>query len=264
MSKEKLLLQIGLEIDNLHAHVRRISKVGYALHSLDIDMLQQKMQSLYEMLFTLENFVETKHFQPTRHTVDINSADEPALAITPISRKENKTVAEKKITNSEQFAVPVVSNEVTKEIVTNPVETGKPIEEAVSTKEEPVERKQEPQPTKHKEEIKTTLDLFSDLSDETISDKLNTTDEASVADQMQKSHINDLRQAIGINEKFLFINELFSGDLSHYNKAIDELNSFINLDGAKTYLFELKVEKQWEDNSQALRKLNELLERKFS
>ena len=108
------------------------------------------------------------------------------------------------------------------------------------------------------------MDLFSDITQETLSDKISQDDEPTVVDRLQKSQIGDLREAIGINEKFQFINELFNGDMTRYNKAVDELNSFSSLDGAKTYLFELSVEYQWNDDLPALIRLKELLERKFS
>ncbi len=76
--------------------------------------------------------------------------------------------------------------------------------------------------------------------------------------------MDDLRSAIGINEKFLFINELFNGDMGRYNKAIDELNSMQNKTGIDTYLMEIKIEKQWSDDDDAFIKFKELVDRKFS
>ena len=80
---------------------------------------------------------------------------------------------------------------------------------------------------------------------------------------MTNARINDLRQAIGINDKFLLINELFEGNISYYNKAIDELNSFQSLNGAKTYLIELSVLHQWDVETAAVAKMEQLIERKF-
>ncbi len=111
---------------------------------------------------------------------------------------------------------------------------------------------------------KTTLDLFSEAPPETLGDALSHTEKQAVADSLQKSGINDLREAIGINDKFLFINELFNGDLERYNKVIDELNSFSGFLGAQTYLTELQVQYQWDENATAYQKLSNLLERKFA
>jgi hypothetical protein len=81
---------------------------------------------------------------------------------------------------------------------------------------------------------------------------------------MERQPIQDLRAAIGINDKFLLINELFSGSLEAYNKMLDELNEFKSFNGASTYLIELKVEKQWDSKLPSWKKLVQLLERKFN
>lgn len=96
-----------------------------------------------------------------------------------------------------------------------------------------------------------------------MASRLGADDDPSVAARMQRSKINDLRSAIGINDKFLFINELFRGNMQQYNKVLDELNDFKSLNGAQTYLMELKVEHQWEAESNAFIRLNSFIERRF-
>lgn len=115
-------------------------------------------------------------------------------------------------------------------------------------------------PRVSKESQSATLSLFDDS--ESLADKLASPDN-SIAARMTNSRINDLRQAIGINDKFLLINELFEGNISYYNKAIDELNSFQSLNGAKTYLIELSVLHQWDAETAAVSKMEQLIERKF-
>jgi hypothetical protein len=47
----------------------------------------------------------------------------------------------------------------------------------------------------------------------------------TVAERLRRTPIEDLRKAIGLNQKFQFINELFGGDSTRYNLLIDEVNS---------------------------------------
>ncbi len=266
MNKEQLLMDLELEAESFHAHIKRLRKANYPLHPLDVDFLQQKIRLLYEMMFELDEFAET-----SRPKV----SPRPAPPKTPVEKvsKEIPSGTEQKHEAAPEVEKPVKSTDYTADTITpsltvvesNPVEETieePPAIEKEEKKAEPAERiqavSQEP------EVIKTTLDLFSDIPSETLSDRIASSEEPSVADRIQKSQISDLRQAIGINEKFQFINELFNGDLGKYNSAIDELNSFSGLDGAKTYLFELHVENQWADDSPALAKLSELLDRKFS
>lgn len=97
----------------------------------------------------------------------------------------------------------------------------------------------------------------------TLGDVLEQTEDISLAARLQKKPVTDLSSAIGINDKFLFLNELFNGSMEKFNKSIRALNSFSTLFGAKTYMSELQIEFQWNCESDAYKKLNDLVERRF-
>lgn len=77
----------------------------------------------------------------------------------------------------------------------------------------------------------------------------------------RKGTVSDLRQAIGINDKFLLIRDLFGGDSDAYDDAMQTLNRFDNLDDCVIYLTENYA---WNANSDSVRLLMDLLERKFA
>lgn len=52
--------------------------------------------------------------------------------------------------------------------------------------------------------------------------------------------------------------------MGRYNKILDELNSMQSKTGLATYLMELKIEKQWNEEMDAYVKFNELVNRKFN
>ncbi len=88
-------------------------------------------------------------------------------------------------------------------------------------------------------------------------------EDKSLAAKLQQNPIRDLKSVIGINDKFLFVNELFGGSMEKYNKSIDNLNDLKTLNGALIYLNELKIELQWNSSNEAYQKLKELVSRKF-
>ena len=97
----------------------------------------------------------------------------------------------------------------------------------------------------------------------TLGDVLEKAEDNSLAARLQRKPVSDLIAAIGINDKFLFLNELFNGSMEKYNKSIRSLNSFSTLLGAKTYMSELQIEFQWDCDTDAYKKLNDLVERRF-
>ena len=83
-----------------------------------------------------------------------------------------------------------------------------------------------------------------------------------IASELRRSEpVTDLRRAIGINDKFLMIRDLFGGDGASYEIAIRALNAFDNLDDCMIYIAEHYA---WNANSDGAKLLMELLERKFA
>lgn len=97
---------------------------------------------------------------------------------------------------------------------------------------------------------------------ETIGERMMR-DDHSLAAKFQQNPVRDLREVIGINDKFLFVNELFGGSMEKYNKSIENLNDLKTLNGAMIYLNELKIELQWNSSNEAYQKLADLVRRKF-
>ena len=75
------------------------------------------------------------------------------------------------------------------------------------------------------------------------------------------SKIADLRKAIGINDKFIMLCDLFAGDEAQYNATIDALNSFASLDECMIYIVENFA---WNPDSEGAKLIVSLIERKLS
>lgn len=75
------------------------------------------------------------------------------------------------------------------------------------------------------------------------------------------NRISDLHKAIGLNDKFLMIRDLFEGDAERYNDTIDTLNEFDDLDECMIYIVENFA---WNPDSEGAKLLVSLIERKLS
>ena len=113
-----------------------------------------------------------------------------------------------------------------------------------------------------KTEKHSETDLFSD-ENLRFTEKLREVREKTMGPRMKAAKPNDLKALISINEKFLFINELFDGNLRDYNENIETLGGFTDLKAALDYLDQLRRKNLWESESNAFGKLKEILERKF-
>lgn len=282
MDKEKIIIRLSTQADTIKAHVNRLKKSGYNVHSLDVDMLRQKTIEFYELVFELERTFNAAEPEPEKVVIPVT---EPSIVQPTVSEikvedteviqdvaEEEKPVEEKPVEVVEKLEI------VEETVIVEPVVVLPPSPEPEPTvaPQEPVIENPEPvseieseenlpePPEHHSPSPQTTYDLFAGNSDHPVAENFQVKEEQSFADKMQKSSITNIREAIGINEKFLFINELFNGDLGRYNKILDDINDLPTKKGVDIYLLELKIQFQWADENEAYVKLKELLDRKFS
>ena len=88
--------------------------------------------------------------------------------------------------------------------------------------------------------------------------------QTSLADHFGQQPIKDLTNEIGLNEKFLFTENLFNGDSSAYSQAIEELNNFSNYDDAiKHFRQELAKKLKWNLKNIHVKRFIKLVERRY-
>jgi len=83
----------------------------------------------------------------------------------------------------------------------------------------------------------------------------------NLSTRMQSRPINDLAKAIGLNDKFLFVRELFEGDKEKYHEAIQIINEMPNFEQAQAYINERF---NWDEEQPEVKKFMDLVRRKFS
>ena len=99
--------------------------------------------------------------------------------------------------------------------------------------------------------------------EKTLNDQVDSRNSYSVAERLQQNRITDLRAAMGINDKFLFINDLFQGDSDRYNQAIEALNTLAGMDEATIHLNHLQQQYGWDNGSPVFDKLRDFIRRRY-
>lgn len=103
-----------------------------------------------------------------------------------------------------------------------------------------------------------------DAGGESLNDKLRQ-GKTELMEILKESPVKDLRKAIGINDRFLFINDLFRGDESMYERSIKTINSFSIFPEAEYWINrELKVKLGWNTDDPAVLHFDQLIKRRFS
>jgi len=116
------------------------------------------------------------------------------------------------------------------------------------------------QPSGRAIESSIFADTFTHLPD-SLNEKLGSLrNDDDVSDILKTRKLTNLSEAIGVNDKFLFIRELFNGNPESYNKAISSLEETKNLADAKAVIMSYSGDNKETD---AVRQLLDLVKRKF-
>jgi hypothetical protein len=217
-----------------------------AQSNLEMDLALEKLRKMYDHLLLWKN--EPAMMKPEPQEEPLEEAPFiPAPVEEPIEETDHQ---------EEEPAEEMAINEES----TEPIEEMAVPEESTEPEVEPVDLKlRQPNP------VKTgNVDLFSSFSTQREDNKHHEPEiKETIGDRIQKSKIVTLKEAIGINEKFFFLNELFGGNLTEYNKAIAHLDSLATLEEATAYLEALQANYNWTLESDAAVQLIQFIERKW-
>ncbi|MBC8487583.1 MAG: hypothetical protein H8D45_16255 [Bacteroidetes bacterium] len=231
-SVEKLL-------DELRELITRQKNDPAGIAKIDIDLTLEKIRQIYDIYL---------------------GTDKNNIGVEPAN------VAEKSDIIEEEPEPPSPIFEVQEQVV------GDKLTETTESVEEVELKDEKPEP--EIEQAPSSGDIIDLFSDSTVADKFSEKkavvdkvseekQEESIADKMQKDKITDLKSAIGINEKFYFINELFDGNMKDYNETIEVLAGFKTLEEATNYVKEIKEKYKWDEGSDAVKQLTDFIERRY-
>lgn len=258
---------IHQQIDSLLKIIRdqheQLKNHPSSIPQVEIDFMVQNLRQLYEASLMLN------------HTNALTSLDEVKAAVTQKILAEKRAL-EMKRTEEPIKEKPVVMADVaeTHHAEEKPAPVAHPMNEVIATVgsiEPPLEakteknfRKKTMQEVNTRYEDKPTVgDKFG--SEESVHRKIASKGSSkTLADKLHHNPIKDLKSAIGINEKFLFVNQLFEGNLQNYSAAIEKINSVNDYGMAKQVAADLAGQLNWDDNNEHVKNFMELVERRFA
>jgi hypothetical protein len=99
---------------------------------------------------------------------------------------------------------------------------------------------------------------------ESLNDRLKQ-DRPELSHMLKETPIKDLRKGIGINDRFVFVRELFRGDEAAYERSIKTINNFGIYTEAEYWMSrELKLKLGWDDQTETVKHFYQLVKRRFS
>ncbi len=280
-----------IELDIIMSNVRDLYEYLTELNKINnLRKSQQPVEVSPEIMEKLAVSKKEKTEKKQDDEITETPVEPPKVTeVPPVEKSETVTIEIKNVADE----IPVVEEEKVdleykKESTADITElvNEEPVTDEIKTPDIIIENKEEKTEVKKQEEKKETkkasksekaaiIDLFAETDKTSLSDKFKDEKkslneklgeekkEKSVADKIQKKPIKDLKTAIGINDKFIFINELFKGSLQDYNKAIESINALSSGNEAFAFIEELKEKYKWDEKPEIYVKLEDFVIRKF-
>ncbi|MGB0404444.1 MAG: hypothetical protein ACPGEG_10130, partial [Salibacteraceae bacterium] len=175
-----------------------------------------------------ESSVEDIH----NDTIEVELEAEPIAEIEAELEEEQEEAIE---TEPELTEVPE-EQALDEEEAQEPAEEEFVEEEIIEEKEEnivdPSDSEYEEAPSIEEEEQPAEPEKSKFPSGSSLNDRVSAKDD-SLAGKLARQPIADLRKAFGLNERFLYANELFGGDGQEFIRALNELNHLESFEDAK-------------------------------
>lgn len=277
-------------IETLVEMAATVTTSGDQIHQLDIDLLLEQIRKLYREVQILDE--ENKKFMITsganlrqeyaaqqrpvveKQVSPTQPVVEPVQEIKPELVEESKNeevaispVAEVVFTESILVEESTIDNHQT--IIPEPI-----VEPVVFNNPEPIiEVAPEPIKAPVENSVETKTEVDPNLAPVTLAEKFQKEDRSinqqmkdrqqGLNQKMNESPVSNLKTAIGINDKFMFVNELFKGEMKEYDSMIGEVNNAPNLDSALGRLYESLHRFGTADKTDAILKIERFIQRRF-
>jgi len=277
--------QIITQLDRVNHYARRLVDTEEQLYKMERDTLLGHLRELYDLFLHLNLEADyTSKPSDTENEEPINEADKESKApkdsaefdqlkrnIDSLKKQFEEIEKSQSKQELDQDRYSAESNSDQKD--TAP-ESPKKKEEKAIREEESYPQNESKQTSGQNATSKAEADhnkessrsLGETFSEETssVNDYLSLNKpESTIGDKMKQNRVADLKAAIDINHKFLFIRDLFEGNSTEYNETIEQINNAGSLEEAFKILGEKKEKYNWDQKESTFRIFNDLIHRKF-
>lgn len=238
-------MQYKNKIEAMYMHLDEIQQLlanfgaEGRLRTIDVDLTLDKLRMVYDHMLALR----------AESMVVENVEEKPHKQVEPEIQIEDPVVLEKKEFKAEELI------ELHEE--PEPELTAKVAKAAVITKQKAPEPELKSR-TKEPSEMFLGDSIAKDKS--ILNDELSIKSNIDVSSRINTKPIKSIPAAIGINEKFELINNLFNGDSVRYEQAINRLDQAMDFNEAFEYL---SSNFSWDMNDPLAQRILELVRRKL-
>ena len=225
---------------------------------IEVDIVKENIRKLYDHLDSLVNTSWQVNPNVADSRIEDSIDDQVDELLNVAEAQFEEDLEQINIQISEQEEVINEQNSVIEE------EVAISNDEFFDHNEEVIPLKEEAKPIITQDTNEVLIDFDKSSKNEKEDDNSTNLETSSLVDQLQKKPIASLKSAIGINDKFQFINELFDGKMKKYNVAIDQLEEAGDRNTAVNIFNTIAASNNWDEENPAFVQLFDYIHRRYS
>jgi hypothetical protein len=295
MNLQEAQHKLSADISQLYETYQLISKSKQQFNELDVALLQQQLLYVYHSLLKVQG--QLAHLPPGTVNVEevlpmagltselvvqqpilvepevvMESMVEPMVAAAPEPQPVMENVVEEPV-KAEAPTTNELKFEFTPNTITETEPTLDDLEKLMQA-QELAEEQAKLNDELEAFEVQTTLPLeptkplnneVTPVAEVSLLDKLSAAMRTpDVVEKIARDQQQSLKQAINLNKKIAFVNNLFNENTVEYAKAIEKLNASSTLHEALRYFNELKHQYSWSNENSLVKELELLIEKRYS
>jgi len=294
MSLKDAQQKLSTDIASLYETYQLISKNKHQFNELDVALLQQQLLYVYHSLLRVQSQMAglPAATQAVEELLPLAGLKhEPDEVLPPVEPEKPQVVVEEETQAAPEIeetvdlteaAAPVVieapinltldfENSVSKlNEITDNEPTLDDLEKLMEEKENQTLTAEIPKTEEQPPEVQTVTNKLVEqavapVQEVSVLDKLSAgLRTPDVYEKITKTQQQSLKQAINLNKKIAFVNNLFNENTVEYAKAIEKLNASTSLHEALRYFNELKHQYNWNNENALVKDLEQLIEKRFS
>ena len=234
MDREFLKKAIADTLGTINEQFEILGAYKNKVPRIELDIVKSNIQRLYEYVLELEDEPQDVS-EEQQMPEDKNMPDDQKVQEEKNTPEEPKIPEDQNETEDQNAPEPLVGHEPEDQNAPEPLTGNEPV---------------------------PAIDLFSSPGS-TLADKLKKEEENILVNKMNVEKGPDLRSGIGINEKFMFINELFEGSMQEYDEALTAFNHCQSQDEAVSLITSLSDKFSWHEDTNTKLEFIGLVNRRY-
>ncbi len=286
MNSLQLVSKLKVKSEDLNSNIKQILLNGTSFTLLEKELLKKQCTDLFELILKLR----TEEQENLNFIAGQVPKNEEPIAEVPVVEEPISHIAQDFKTILKETSLDITLDEIVTKIEEEPIPSIVEIPSRILESAQAIVPIEYPSTTtKHEQPIEVNIEkavenkriqktVLPEILEKpivplnesfkereaTYNDKNSKESHNPIVEKTLEAPIDNIKNAINLNKKIAFVNELFNKNVFEYAKSIDRLNQAIDLNDALRIFSDLKHQNGWTNQNELVIDLERIIKRRYA